>query len=99
MHINAGVAGLVLALVIGKRVGFKRDPMRPHSLPLTMIGAGLLWVGWYGFNVGSIVFGDDCASKGAAANLAQFYSETGARSRTPRSPRWRRCWPGCWWSG
>jgi Amt family ammonium transporter len=78
VHINAGMAGLVLALIIGKRVGFRRDPMRPHSLPLTMIGAGLLWVGWYGFNVGSIVFGSDWStSKGAAANLAQFYSETG----------------------
>ena len=78
VHINAGMAGLVLALIIGKRVGFKRDPMRPHSLPLTMIGAGLLWVGWYGFNVGSIVFGDDWTTeKGAAANIAQFYSETG----------------------
>ncbi len=78
VHINAGMAGLVLALIIGKRVGFKRDPMRPHSLPLTMIGAGLLWVGWYGFNVGSIVFGDDwTTAKGAAANMAQFYSETG----------------------
>ena len=78
VHINAGMAGLVLALIIGKRVGFKRDPMRPHSLPLTMIGAGLLWFGWYGFNVGSIVFGDDWSTaKGAAANTAQFYSETG----------------------
>jgi Amt family ammonium transporter len=78
VHINAGVAGLVLALIIGRRVGFKRDPMRPHSLPLTMIGAGLLWVGWYGFNVGSIVFGDDWSTReGAAANVAQFYSETG----------------------
>jgi Amt family ammonium transporter len=78
VHINAGMAGLVLALIIGKRVGFRRDPMRPHSLPLTMIGAGLLWVGWYGFNVGSIVFGDDwTTAKGAAANVAQFYSETG----------------------
>ena len=56
VHINAGVAGLVLALVIGKRVGFGADPMRPHNLTLTMIGAGLLWFGWYGFNVGSIVF-------------------------------------------
>ncbi len=78
VHINAGVAGLVLALIIGKRVGFKRDPMRPHNLPLTMVGAGLLWVGWYGFNVGSIVFGDDWATEeGAAANLQQFVSETG----------------------
>ena len=56
VHINAGIAGLVLALVIGKRVGFGREPMRPHNLTLTMIGAGLLWFGWYGFNVGSIVF-------------------------------------------
>ncbi len=78
VHINAGVAGLVLAIIIGRRVGFQRDPMRPHSLPLTMIGAGMLWVGWYGFNVGSIVFGDDWSTeKGALANVAQFYSETG----------------------
>src|SRR3954451_10547790 len=56
VHINAGVAGLVLALVIGKRIGFGKEPMRPHNLTLTMIGAGLLWFGWYGFNVGSIVF-------------------------------------------
>jgi Amt family ammonium transporter len=64
--------------LICTKIGFKRDPMRPHSLPLTMIGAGLLWVGWYGFNVGSIVFGDDWStSKGAAANMAQFFSETG----------------------
>jgi Amt family ammonium transporter len=55
VHINAGVAGLVLALVIGARRGFKKEVMRPHSLPLTMIGAGLLWFGWYGFNVGSFV--------------------------------------------
>lgn len=56
VHINAGVAGLVLALIIGKRVGFGREPMKPHNLTLTMLGAGLLWFGWYGFNVGSIVF-------------------------------------------
>jgi Amt family ammonium transporter len=78
VHINAGVAGLVLALIIGKRVGWPRDPARPHNLTLTMLGAGLLWVGWYGFNVGSIVFGDDWSTKaGAVANSAQFLSETG----------------------
>jgi Amt family ammonium transporter len=53
VHINAGAAGLALALVLGKRVGWKRDPMRPHNLPLVMIGAGLLWFGWFGFNAGS----------------------------------------------
>jgi Amt family ammonium transporter len=76
VHINAGVAGLVLALIIGKRIGFGREPMRPHSLPLTMIGAGLLWVGWYGFNVGSIVFGT-AFDDDPGAFLEQFYSETG----------------------
>ncbi len=52
VHINAGAAGLALAIVLGKRVGWKRDPMRPHNLPLVMIGAGLLWFGWFGFNAG-----------------------------------------------
>jgi Amt family ammonium transporter len=53
VHVNAGAAGLALAIVLGKRVGWKRDPMRPHSLPLVMLGAGLLWFGWFGFNAGS----------------------------------------------
>ena len=53
VHINAGAAGLALAIVLGKRIGWKRDPMRPHNLPLVMIGAGLLWFGWFGFNAGS----------------------------------------------
>ncbi len=74
VHINAGVAGLVLALVIGKRLGFGKEPMKPHNLPLTMIGAGLLWFGWFGFNVGSIVFVE---GDGAAKDTAQFMSETG----------------------
>jgi Amt family ammonium transporter len=53
IHINAGAAGLALALVLGKRVGFGREPMRPHNLTLVMIGAGILWFGWFGFNAGS----------------------------------------------
>jgi Amt family ammonium transporter len=53
VHINAGVAGLVGAYVIGKRVGYGREAMAPHSLVMTMIGASLLWVGWFGFNAGS----------------------------------------------
>jgi Amt family ammonium transporter len=53
VHVNAGAAGQALALVLGKRVGWRRDPMRPHNLTLVMIGAGLLWFGWFGFNAGS----------------------------------------------
>ncbi|WP_311211106.1 MULTISPECIES: ammonium transporter [unclassified Aeromicrobium] len=55
VHINAGAAGLALALVLGKRTGWKRDPMRPHNLPFVLLGAGLLWFGWFGFNAGSAV--------------------------------------------
>jgi ammonium transporter, Amt family len=53
VHINAGVAGLVGAYMVGKRIGFGKEPMTPHSLTLTMVGASLLWVGWFGFNAGS----------------------------------------------
>ncbi|MFJ1457022.1 ammonium transporter [Nocardia sp. N2S4-5] len=53
VHINAGIAGLVLAIVLGKRRGWPKTPMRPHNLPFVMLGAGLLWFGWYGFNAGS----------------------------------------------
>jgi Amt family ammonium transporter len=53
VHINAGVAGLVGAIVLGKRIGFGKEPMPPHSLTMTMIGASLLWFGWFGFNAGS----------------------------------------------
>ncbi|PPD56183.1 MAG: ammonia channel protein [Methylotenera sp.] len=53
VHINAGVAGLVAAYVLGKRIGYGKESMTPHSLTLTMVGAALLWVGWYGFNAGS----------------------------------------------
>ncbi|MEZ5855439.1 MAG: ammonium transporter [Hyphomicrobiaceae bacterium] len=53
VHINAGIAGLVGALIIGPRVGFRREQMAPHSMTLTMVGAALLWVGWFGFNAGS----------------------------------------------
>jgi Amt family ammonium transporter len=53
VHINAGAAGLALAIVLGKRVGWPKDRMKPHSLPLVVLGAGLLWFGWFGFNAGS----------------------------------------------
>ncbi|WP_287921394.1 ammonium transporter [Cellulomonas sp.] len=62
VHINAGVAGLVLALVIGKRKGFGKEPMRPHNLPFVMLGAALLWFGWFGFNAGSAFGATDVAA-------------------------------------
>ncbi|GLZ43010.1 ammonium transporter [Actinokineospora sp. NBRC 105648] len=61
VHINAGAAGLALAIVLGKRKGWPREPMRPHSLPLVILGAGLLWFGWYGFNAGSALGAGDLA--------------------------------------
>ena len=76
VHINAGVAALVLVLLLGKRIGWPREQMRPHNLTLTMLGAGMLWLGWYGFNVGSIVFGTTF-DEDPDAFLSQFYSETG----------------------
>src|ERR1700759_415780 len=62
VHVNAGSAGLALAIVLGKRRGWSKDPMRPHNLPLVLLGAGLLWFGWFGFNAGS-----ELAAGGTAA--------------------------------
>jgi len=53
VHINPGAAGLALAIVLGRRIGWRRESMRPHSMPLVLIGAGILWFGWFGFNAGS----------------------------------------------
>ncbi|WP_439534779.1 ammonium transporter [Polymorphobacter sp.] len=53
VHINAGISALVAALILGKRIGYQKDQMAPHSLTLTLVGTGLLWVGWFGFNAGS----------------------------------------------
>jgi Amt family ammonium transporter len=61
VHTNAGAAGLALAIVLGKRVGWRKDPMKPHNVPFVLLGASLLWFGWYGFNAGS---------EGAADNIA-----------------------------
>ncbi|WP_142119853.1 ammonium transporter [Rarobacter faecitabidus] len=63
VHINAGIAGLVLALIIGKRKGFGKEPMRPHNLPFVMLGAALLWFGWFGFNAGSAGAADALAGQ------------------------------------
>jgi len=72
VHLNAGVAALVAALVLGKRRGFPVTPMAPHSLPLAVAGAGMLWVGWFGFNAGSAV-----AANGSAG-MAMLVTHIGA---------------------
>ena len=61
VHINAGISGLVLAYLLGKRRGYPTEPMMPHSLTMTMVGTGLLWVGWFGFNAGSALEADGSA--------------------------------------
>ncbi|MCC2595692.1 ammonium transporter [Pusillimonas sp. MFBS29] len=62
VHINSGIAGLVGAYVVGKRIGYGRESMQPHSLPMAMIGASLLWVGWFGFNAGSALSANETAA-------------------------------------
>ncbi|MEQ1772835.1 MAG: ammonium transporter [Burkholderiales bacterium] len=62
VHINAGIAGLVGAYVVGKRIGFGREAMKPHNLTMTMIGASMLWVGWFGFNAGSALEANNIAA-------------------------------------
>ncbi len=72
VHINAGVAALVAALVMGNRKGFPRTQMPPHNLPMTVMGAGMLWVGWFGFNAGSAIAAD------GSAGMAMLVTHIGA---------------------
>jgi Amt family ammonium transporter len=89
VHINAGVAGLVGAYLLGKRIGYGKESMAPHNLPLTMIGACLLWVGWFGFNAGSNLEATGTAAVAflntivatAAAVLAWLLAESLARGK------------------
>ena len=89
VHINAGIAGLVCALVLGKRLGYGKEPMAPHNLTLTLIGASLLWVGWFGFNAGSAVAADGRAGMAmavtqlatAVAALAWMFTEWIAKGK------------------
>ncbi len=89
VHINAGIAGLACALALGKRVGYGKEAMAPHNLTLTLIGASLLWVGWFGFNAGSAVASDGRAGMAmavtqiatAAAALAWMFSEWLAKGK------------------
>jgi Amt family ammonium transporter len=89
VHINAGIAGLVGAIMIGKRVGYPREAMTPHSLTMTMIGASLLWVGWFGFNAGSNLEANGTTALAfvntfvatAAAALAWLFAEWGTKGK------------------
>jgi Amt family ammonium transporter len=89
VHINAGIAGLIGALVIGKRLGYGKESMAPHSLTLTMVGASLLWVGWFGFNVGSNLEANGVAAMvfvntllaTAAATLSWMFAEWMVRGK------------------
>jgi len=78
VHINAGVAGLIVALVLGPRLGYGKEPMAPHNLVLTVIGAAMLWVGWFGFNAGSAVAADGRA--GMAMAVTQIATGAAALS-------------------
>src|ERR1700727_2463957 len=84
VHINAGIAGLVGALLIGKRVGYGKDLMAPHSLTMSMIGASLLWVGWFGFNAGSNLE----ANGGAALAMTNSFVATAAAALSWMFAEW-----------
>ena len=97
VHLNAGIAGLVCCLVLGKRQGYGIEYMAPHNLVLTLVGTSLLWVGWFGFNAGSAL------SLGRAGGLAPCSTPT-SRPRSRRWSGWRsngraaaspRCWASC----
>ncbi len=89
VEVNSGVAGLVTALVVGRRVGFRREAMAPHNLVLTILGASLLWVGWFGFNAGSAVSAGGLAGMAmattqiatAAAAMTWMFAEWSARGK------------------
>ena len=78
VEINSGFSALALALVVGRRLGWRRDPMRPHSLPFVLLGAGLLWFGWFGFNAGSALSAGQLAA--TAMINTQVATATGALS-------------------
>jgi ammonium transporter, Amt family len=84
VHINAGIAGLVGALIIGKRIGYGKDLMAPHSLTLSMVGASLLWVGWFGFNAGSNLE----ATGGAALAMTNSFVATAAAALSWMFAEW-----------
>jgi len=86
VHVNAGVAALVCAIMLGKRHGYPHTPMPPHSLPLTTIGTGMLWVGWFGFNAGSAI----AANTTAAMAMLVTHLAAGVAAMTWMLIEWRQ---------
>jgi Amt family ammonium transporter len=84
VHINSGIAGLVAALLVGKRTGYGKEIMAPHSLTMTMVGASLLWVGWFGFNAGSNLE----ANGGAALAMTNSFVATAAAALSWMFAEW-----------
>ena len=104
VHISAGVAALVAAMVLGRRLGFGKEPMEPHNVPYVVLGAGVLWFGWFGFNAGSALGANGLAAAAlvnthlAAAMAALTWTTVSwARAGRPSvvgapAGRWRGWW-------
>lgn len=105
VHINAGAAALALALVLGKRRGWPQEPMRPHNLPMVVLGAALLWFGWFGFNAGSALAADGTAAlvlvntwwpRARPCSRGSWWNASGTptpRHSVPPPASWRGWWP------
>lgn len=104
VHINAGIAGLVACLVLGKRKGYPTTPMAPHNLGYTLVGAAMLWIGWFGFNAGSAAAANGTAGMAmlvtqiatAAAALAWMFAEWITHGK-PSALASRPAWSPVWW--
>jgi len=105
VHINSGIAGLVAALMVGRRVGFGKEAMPPHSLTLTLVGASLLWVGWFGFNVGSALEAGSTrrpghdqhvrGDRGGRSGMVDCRAVVQGQAEPARRRLRRGGWPGC----
>jgi len=104
VHMTSGWSALILCIILGKRLGFGKEKMAPHSMVLCMVGTGMLWVGWYGFNAGSALAADGVAANAfmtttlaaASAGLSGRSSSGSTRATRPSSASARASWPGSW---
>ena len=99
VHMTSGWSALILCLILGKRIGFGKEPMQPHSMVLCMVGTGILWVGWYGFNAGSAV-GADVIAANAWPPLSHHLSgrwQNGSSAANRASSGFARALSPAWW--